>query len=265
MIYTHIMASELGDIRSNFLRVDMSAFQKLHTFFEREPVAARRACAEFMNSLAFKWRPLAVTVLASRLTMRAPRFILSQMRVEKTTAKPIVRQVVTVGSVIVRKGSHISFDGFYSLQTGRNLERDRNRTMTLFSRGGEQSGIVKRGYRLRPELDIPSTDEAPVASGSRAQFLIRDMAKNAPNKPFIIKAGLGFARGLYRIKPGQGHVLRGGRIAPKIQIIQRFGRRPHHERWKWMNESVTRLLKYAPISRMWTQAIDRVTRETMPK
>lgn len=255
--------SEFRELRGAFVNIDFHDFRRLQEFFERYPTAARKATAQLLNDIGFAWRPLSVSTLASRLTMRAPRFILSQMRVEKTTAKPIARQQVAVGSLPTQKGGRITFDGFYSLQTGRDLERDRNRTMTLFSRGGSKQAVVKRGYRLRSELDIVSTDDIPVASGSRVQALIRDMAKNAPNKTFIIKRGQGFAPGLYKIKPGHGHVLRSGQVAPKIQIVQRFNRRPHHERWQWMQASVTRLLKYAPIARMWEQAIERVTRETM--
>lgn len=253
------MASVFGNIRGEFLNMDLTEFGKLARFFQQVPALLPKATAQLLNDLGFAWRPLAVTTLASRLTMRSPAFILSRMQVQKTTAGPIARQVVTVGSTFVRgKGGKLTFDGFYSLQTGYDPER--NRTMALLARGGERRSVVQKGSRLN-QPDIPTTDESPVQSGSEVQALIRDMARNAPNKPFIIKRGMGFAPGLYRIAQGKGYLLPSGRSAPKIQIVQHFGRLPKSSRWTWINDSVMRLLTHAPMLTMWNVAISKVVAE----
>ncbi len=258
------MPNEFRLLNGAFLRMDLRDFSKLYAFFLRYPIAARKATAQFLNDLAFAWRPLSVSVLASRMIMRSPRFILSRMQVVKTSALPIARQAVTVGSTYVRgKGGKITFDGFRSLQ-GLGPE-EKSRTMTLFARGGDKAGIAKRSAKLMPGTDIPSTDDSPVLSGSRAQFLIRDMAKNATNKTFIIKRGYGMAPGLYRIAKGKGYLLPSGRSAPKLQIVQHFGKTPHAHTWHWMQDSIKRLLTHAPMAKMWNAAISRVTADALHK
>jgi hypothetical protein len=149
------------------------------------------------------------------------------------------------------------------LQTGKDPQR--NRTLALLARGGDKRAMAKRSNRLIPELQIASTDDVAVRSGSTVQALIRDMAENAPNKTFIIKKGLGMAPGLYRIKKGQGYLLPNGRTAPRLQIVQHFGRSPKHARWTWINDSVTRLLTHAPMLTMWNSAIGKVVAEAVRK
>jgi hypothetical protein len=256
--------SEFGQLRGEFLNFDFREFAKLAEFFKRAPQFIRPATAQLLNDLAFAWRPLALSTLASKLTIRNPKFILSRMSVVKTTAKPVAQQSVIVGSTIVRgKTGAISFDGFFTLQTGRDPQR--NRTMALLARGGDKQSPVQRGNRLIPDSQIASTDDVASVRGSRAQALIQDMAKNAPNKPFIIKRGYGLAPGLYRIKSGASYMLPGGRPAPKIQIIQRFGKKPRHERWAWLDESVRRLLTHAPMAKMWNTAITKAVDDAVRK
>jgi hypothetical protein len=194
--------------------------------------------------------------------MRNPRFALSRMVVQKTSARPIAQQQVTIGSTFVRgKGGKLTFDGWASLQGGHDPTR--NRTLALLARGGDKRAIANKQSRLIG--DIPSTDESPVMHGSRAQALIRDMAKNAPNKPFIIKRGYGMAPGLYRIRKGKGYTLPNGRGAPALQIVQHFARMPRHARWPWMQESVKRLLAHSNYQRMWNVAITKAVQHAIDK
>lgn len=253
--------TEFRQLRGSFLNMDLREMGKLYAFFVRYPKAARAATAQVLNDMAFAWRPLAVSTLASRFIIRNPKFILSRMQVVKTTAKPISQQQVTLGSTFVRGKGHITFDGFYTLQTGRDPER--SRTMALLARGGDKRAQVKRSNRLLPDSDIVSTDDAPVLHGSRAQALIRDMARNVPNKPFIIRRGYGLPAGLYRINKGKRYLLPSGKSAPKLQIVQHFGRKPKHERWQWMQESVNRLLKHSPMQKLWNAAIAKVTADAI--
>jgi hypothetical protein len=256
------MASPFSNIRGEFLSMDLSSLGKLYSFFQKAPQMLRPVTAQFLNDLGFNLRPLIVSTLAGRLIMRNPRFVLSRMQVVKTSAKPIPQQRVTVGSTFVRgKGGHITFDGFLSLQGGADPQR--NRTLALLARGGDKHAIAKKAGRLVG--DIPSTDDMPVRSGSRVQALIRDMAKNAPNKPFIIKKNLGMAPGLYRIRKGKGYLLSDGRTVPALQIVQHFGRKPIHSRWQWMQESMKRLLQHAPMQKMWNVAITKAVDDAVHK
>lgn len=253
--------NEFRELNGSFLRMDLRDIGKLYDWFKRYPVLARPTVAQFLNDVAFSARPLIVSTLASRLIMRAPKFILSRMVVVKTTARPIAQQKVTVGSTYARgKGGTITFDGFRSLE---GLAPEKSRTMTLFARGGDRAGIAQRSARLLPG-DIPSTDDSPVTTGSRLQYLLRDMATNAPNKPFIVRKGLGFAPGLYRVSKTK-RMLPSGKAAPMLQIVQRFDRNPKARVFHWMQDSMRRLINHAPIAKMWDTAISKTIRESMRK
>ncbi len=266
------MANPFRQLRGEFLDMDLRELGKLYLFFRNYPTAARRATAQLLNDLGFAWRPLAVTTLASRLIMRSPRFVLRQMRVQKTSAGPIERQQAIVGSTIVRgKSGAITFDGFYTLQTGRDPAR--SRTLGLLARGGNKRAIARRQGKLMPADDIAKPedwDDIPVPTAARrVQAMIREKADSTLySKRFILPKGdsAGMASGLYRIKNRRGFLLPStGRAAPKIEIVQHFGRRPKSLRWQWMQQSIKWLLRGVPIARMWHQAISRVTAEAIAR
>jgi len=268
--YSQSMASVFRHLGGHLLNMDFRELGKLYLFFRRYPVLARKATAQLLNDLGFAWRPLAVTTLASRLIMRNPRFILSRMRVQKTAAGPIERQAVTIGSTIVRgKGGNITFDGFYSLQTGRDPQR--NRTLGLLARGGDKRAQARRQGKLNPADDIPKPqdwDDIPQPSSARrAQAMIRAVADTtAYGKRLLLSKGdsAGMAPGLYRIKRRRGYLLPStGRSAPQLAIVQHFGRRPRGQRWQWMQASLKWLLGHAPIASMWQRAIGRVTQQAI--
>lgn len=245
--------SEFGLIGGDFLRMDFREFSKLARFFEQFPVEARAACAQFLNDIGFlaKANTPLVLALSGHMHIRNQKFVGSRIRVQKTTAKPIDQQRVLVGSVAGDR-----FTGWIEQQRG--VEPERSRTFSLLARGGDEAKQAKRSSRLLPDSDIVSTDDEPVQSGSRAQALIRDMAKNAPTKPFIIRRGYGVRPGLYKIKSKAGYVLpSSGRKAPKIQKLQAFDRKPKPKRWLWMQDVIHYTIKRAPIAKMWTSAMSR--------
>jgi hypothetical protein len=257
------MANQFRQIRGALLQMDLHEFAKLYIFFQQFPIQARKATAQLLNDLGFAWRPLAVTTLASRLIMRNPRFILSKMRVEKTSAKPIPQQAVIVGSTYTKgKTGEITFDGFRSLQ-GLSTE-PRNRTLALAARGGSKQAQAKKSGKLSPDSEIPKPEDWDDIQlpQSRVQAMIRALAESSVyGKRMIIPKGHGFSPGLYGVKNKRGYYLPSGRTAPKLFVIQHFNKRPHHARWAWIQESIKRLIRYAPMAKMWEHAIQKV----MPK
>lgn len=243
--------SEFGMIGGDFLRMDLREFGKLALFFEQFPVEARAATAQFLNDMGFLAKANTPTVLAEHMHIRNQKFVGSRIRVEKTTAKPIAEQRVTVGSI---PGDR--FTGWIEQQRG--VDPERSRTFSLLARGGNEAAQAKRSSRLLPDSDIVSTDDEPVEHGSRAQALIRDMAKNAPTKPFIIRRGYGMRPGLYKIKSKRGYTLAStGRVAPKIQKLQTFDKKPKPTRWLWMQDVIHYTIKRAPIGKMWESAMSK--------
>ncbi len=217
--------STIKSFHGEFLHVDLSQLARLEDLIHRTPAAMRKAAVQLINDLAFRARKVIPEVLAEKMIVRSPRFVQSMIRVQKAPPNaPLTRAQAFVGSIRTPR-----FSGWSEQEYGTDPKR--SRVMSLFAAGGQKTGVVKPQYRLTPGKDIPSTDEAPVASGSRLMFLIRDMAKNAPNKPFIIKRGYGMRPGLYKIKSQKGYLLPDGRSMPTVQRISSSARsRRHHTR-----------------------------------
>lgn len=278
------MANPFRLLSSDWLRMDLRELGKLYSFFKAYPHLARKGVAQFLNDIGFAWRPVAVSTLAKRLIMRNPKFILRQMRVQKTSARPIEQQAVVVGSVY-KRGSRgdVTFDGFRSLYG--SAPETRSRTLSLLTRGGSKAARARRMGKLHPSDDVPTPDQwddmTHPTRPRMLQFMIRDIAKNFPTQKFIVPRGYGFEPGLYRVMPGSRRGYRKtrrgkrtvGRWAlsatarplPKLQILQHFGRRPRGQRWKWLDESVKWIVRGARVGEFWHWAIERVTREAMDK
>jgi hypothetical protein len=244
---------------SGLIDLDLHEFERLALFFKQFPQEARKATAQLLNDLAFFGREQAIDTLSRHgLIIRNRRFDVSRMRVQKTTARPIEQQAAILGSIFTRgKGGHIVHDGWRSLWKGEPI---RSRVLTLLARGGERTAIAKAKARLRPGSDFVTPDDVGgnLAPQSRIQALIRDMAQNAPNTPFLIPQrykGTGF-HGLYRVVQGQSVTLASGRTAPKIKALQVFGKQPRGKRVPWMQETLKTIIHKAPIAFWWKNAMD---------
>jgi len=256
------MAYDFRHLRGEFLNMDLREFASLAIFFERYPGLMRPAVATVLNELGFRWRPLAVSTLASRLIMRNPRFALSRMQVEKTSARPIPQQRVTIGSTFARgKSGNVTFDGWRSLQG--NEREVRSRTLALMARGGQRENMARPSGKLMPGANIPKPEDWDDIRlpQSRVAAMIRVIAESSVyGKRMIIPKGNRFAPGLYGIKSRRGYILPStGRSAPRVRILQHFGKAPRHARWRWMDESVNRLMKHSDFTKLWERALMAAT------
>jgi hypothetical protein len=251
-------------LSGDLVNLDLREFGRLMVFFNRFPLEARKATAQLLNDLAFYGRTAAIDELGKHMIMRSRSFDLSRMRVQKTSAKPIEQQAAILGSIFTTgKGGHIVHDGWRSLWKGEPI---RSRVLTLLARGGERTAIAKARARLKPGNDFDTPDDVggSLAPQSRVQALIRDMAQNAPNTPFLIQQrykGTGF-HGLYRVVQGQSVSLANGRIAPKIKAIQVFGKKPQGKRVPWMQDTIKAIIAKAPIALYWKTAMDEAFART---
>jgi hypothetical protein len=250
--------SEFGVIGSQFLRMDFREFNKLALFFEQFPREARVATAQFLNDMGFLAKahvPL-VFALSGQMHIRNQKFVGSRIRVEKTTAKAIDKQRVTVGSI---PGDR--FTGWIEQQRGEAPER--GRVFSLLARGGNERQQAKPAARLKPSEDFPKPEDwDDVASPqSQMQAMIRAMASTKVyGKAFIVPRGkaYGVRPGLYRIKSKRGYVLPStGRRAPSIQMLQAFDKQPRPKRWPWIQDVVHYTIQHAPIAKMWASAMSR--------
>ena len=256
--------SEFRMLRSDFLNLDLSEFGKFERLFRDFPVLARKGMAQFLNDMGFAWRPMVVSHLASHgMIMRSPKFIESRMRVEKTSAKPIALQRITLGSTYVRgKGGRITFDGFASLQ-GKH-EPDRNRTLGLVARGGSRTAKAKASGKLMPGHKFATPVDYALPDKNRAlAWMIREMGAKQ-GQTFIVPKGYAVAPGLYRIKNKTGYTYaKTQRRAPQIQIVQHFGASLRTHRWDWIGTSIKRLIAHYPYQKAWATAIAKATAPAM--
>lgn len=261
--------SEFGVIGGEFLRMDFTEFGKLARFFDQFPREARAATAQFLNDMAFAAKantPL-VLALSGQMHIRNQKFVGSRIRVEKTTAKPIAQQRVTVGSV---PGDR--FTGWIEQQRG--IEPERGRVFSLLARGGNEKQKAKPSLRLKPgnEFDnVADWDDMSAPSKPRMlQFLTREMAegvykgkrgnrhRSIDKRPFVVGKGYGVRPGLYTVRTRGGYKLPStGRMAAKLQMVQAFDRQPKPKRWPWIQDVVHYTIARAPMAKMWASAMGK--------
>jgi len=262
--------SEFGVIGSQFLRMDFREFGKLAMFFEQFPREARVATAQFLNDMGFMAKahvPL-VFALSGHMHIRNQKFVGSRIRVEKTTAKAIAQQRVTVGSI---PGDR--FTGWIEQQRGAAPER--GRVFSLLARGGTEEGRAKPGYRLKASnerMDISYFDDmpGPVTRSRMLQYMLRTMGegvnigrsrarhRRVDMTPMIVHKGYPVRPGLYRIKAMSGYRLPStGRLAPRPTMLQAFDKQPRPKRWPWIQDVIEYTIKRAPMAKMWANAMSR--------
>lgn len=244
----------------------MTEFRKLEQYFREFPKGARQATSIMLNNLGFAARQEMPDVLRDHgFIVRNPKFTVSRMRVQKTTAKPIQDQRVIIGSVETKgKGGSITHDGWRSLQTGRPTPKDRNRVTTLLSRGGDKANKVRAKSRLKPAIDYPNPgafdDARGRTIGNRIQAMIREVASGMydTGKMFVLPKGQSgrMSPGLYKVVRGKKSIR--GKVYPKIQIVQRFDRPPHARRYAWIQELIKRTLQRTDYRAAWSDAMQRV-------
>jgi hypothetical protein len=263
MCYPVLMASD--QIEMGIFSVDLREFDQVQQTLMAMKGNINAPIAILLNELGFTWRSHIVAFFRQGMIMRNPRFILSRMYVEKTPVKEVARMATRVGSTLTRgKGGAVTFDGFagkMGIEYG-----GRSRTMSLLSRGGEKEAKAKASGKLMPDKDFPSPEQWDEAGGpSRAlQYMLRDILKNgsATERTVIIPKGYGIAPGLYKIvgrgKRGAYALPSSGRMAPKLQIVQHFDKKPAVHKWMWLPLSMQDIIRRAPIAMMWQAAVDKI-------
>ena len=232
--------------------------RELEAYIKNAPRRATQATQSVLNFMVFHWRALALSTLASHVHVRDPRFDLSRLRYEKAPLVPINRMHAVVGSIFTMRGSKIVHDGWRSLETGG--EPAASRTQTLLARGGNLSRKMLPSSRLKKGNEYPTTDDyRSTAPTSRLQWMLREAAAAGKKTVIVADSKSGVSAGVYKITRKKGHVLRGGQSAPQIKRLQRFKRKPKTARFPWLQISVDRLITHTDFSKLWAQAMDRIT------
>lgn len=258
----------LADIHGSLLRMDMHGLRELKTFFDRYPREARHATAQLLNDIAFAGRPVIVDVLRRHTIVRNPKFALSRTRVEKTPARDLALQSATLGTVYTQGKNGPSHDGWASLQRGQAATRDR--VLTLAARGGSEQKQAQRGARMLAGTDFPNPDDADdlpdPTPQRRLQYLLKTMY-GLGERRLVIPKGYGLTPGLYSITLGRyrGYRLPStGRQAPKLRMLQRFGKSPKPRQVPWMQETVLELRRRLDLGALWRAAMAKTWARMKP-
>lgn len=196
--------------------------------FQREfPRKLARSIGQVVNGVAFSMRTEMEASIASRMTVRSPSFVKRHLWVQKARVGGPSPMAV-VGSI--KRGK---FEGWASQQLGQEAER--TRVPTLRSRGGAHRRVVKRGARLMPGKDVPTSREIVGRSSPGAVVAVmRILARRGDRRPFLIfpNEHPKLPGGLYEMR---GRMDKGGKKS-KLQMLQALeSNKTQPARVDWVN------------------------------
>ncbi len=191
--------------------------------------------------MAFGNRRESLSIINKKMTVRNKGFVNSSLRVEKARGnKPIDRQHSIFGAIEKPRST-----GFVEQERGEPMER--TRVASLFARGGSKKKAVKPGMRLKPSMNVQSTDDVTIKAGNDAHrtIIFLNMMKRE-GKPFIIrKKYKKIRKGIYKYQRGRLN---------KIHELEPVRRKP--KRVRWLSGGHKNYIKSADMRRVWGKAIE---------
>jgi len=227
---------------TGMFELDLGDLLKLRKFMKRAPKQFNRVAIGVLNTAAFGTRKQALKTLRSGLVIRNDKFMTGSVRVEKAkTTEKLNRAEAVVGSIKRNR-----FSGWIEQQTGQVSKK--TRTSTLFGRGGQQSGALPVGSRLKRKSIISPDKYSGRTPENRVTKMINDLKRRGYSRSFIVKGSRKFKSGLYKIKSKR-----------KIAAVQRFSSRPiKPKRLEWLTTGRRNYLKSTPLRELWARNIGHV-------
>jgi|WetSurMetagenome_2_1015567.scaffolds.fasta_scaffold59281_2 hypothetical protein len=222
--------------------VDLTMIRGLEAIYRKTPKFFAKATGDMLNEFAFGTRVEAFYEIASRMTVRNPRFVSSRLQVTKSKKSlPVAGQISVMGSKATDR-----FSGWTEQQLGTKTTRER--TISALARMGNFKRQAVPKARLKPSNQFLSYHDIRIKGNNSADrrsiVLIRMLARAKSNQPFILTHKDGFRPGLYRLKGG------------KVKILQRFEKEQPH-RIPWLTSARTRYFKNTDIKRLWHKTFER--------
>ena len=229
------MGAELFDI-------DLKDIKRLQKFYKRAPRLFAKAAAGTLNAFAFGTRKEALKIIGRKFIIRDPKFVASNVRVQKARANvPLHRLIAgTGGSVRPR------YTALAEQETGKAGKRDR--TFTLNARGGDKQSKAKGWARLKPGANYPSPGKenlSGLTGKKRIVAFLSILNESKRAQTFILRRRFGrFKRGLYRFRQG------------KIKQLQSFDARKPPRRVRWLTGGRQKFMTRGNILTSWADAIN---------
>jgi hypothetical protein len=222
--------------------VDLTMIRGLEAIYRKTPKFFAKATGDMLNEFAFGTRVEAFYEIASRMTVRNPRFVSSRLQVTKSKRSlPVAGQVSVMGSKATDR-----FSGWTEQQLGTKTARER--VITVLARMGNFKRQAAPKARLKPSNEFLSYHDIRLKSGNSAEqrsiVLIRMLARAKSTQPFILTRKNGMKPGLYRLKGG------------KVKLLQRF-EREQPQRIPWITNARARYFRDTDIKRLWHKTFER--------
>lgn len=230
---------------SEIFKIDNSDLVDLMKWYRTAPKQFLRGSASMLNDLAFGLKPVAYKQLDKDMVIRNPRFVSGSIRIKRADPRDSLdRQESIVGSIFRGK-----FSGWEEQEFGTRANK--SRTHSLLSRGGTETGQVRRGTRLRQGANFPTPRDYPGKnSNHRAIVMMIILNRERYRKPFVIIGHRSISDGLYQWASK-------GKLA-QLQEFKSEGIRP--KRTRWMSKARKAFLSSVNIKALWTKNIKFITR-----
>jgi hypothetical protein len=207
-------------------KFDGSGLKKFAAELGRLPALVRKAEAQTLSNMAYKFRTEAAASISGEFVSRRPDFVLRQMRYEKAT--PANLQAVA-GSVGV---DNSPFSGFVEFL---GQPDKRVRSPTLAGRGGQKANILPKANRMTPGVNFPSTDDLDgnIPIGGRLDILSRRNVKR-----FIMNGpdAAPFNEGLYEFTNELTD-----RGKHRVKMIQSFKKPAPTRKFDWIAAALSKI------------------------
>jgi len=231
------------------MEIDLTGFRKFQRYFDGKAKNSiiPKAEAIFVNNLAFDAKDSTGSYLERVFTLRAPRFVKSQLRVQKAS----------YGGGVSWLGAVQDYANYTSLveqETGKKAKR--KKVATIESRGSKSRRVRPR-YRMRPGKRYPKPEQYKGNTQTRkAATMLWRLSRRNFKRPFIIHGATNFPSGLYRFRGS-----RDGQGKRKLELLQIFEARQRGmaqpKRVPWLRDSTNKFTQKANLERRWTIAMAR--------
>jgi hypothetical protein len=232
-----------------------SSLRGFRYFMQVAPREAKKGIAAVLNDLAFQDRDWSAYTIARTNKVRSRSFVSRQLWVSK--ANPTQLQAIMASIRIPGGGDKGAFTGWREQQFGGESKK---RTDTLFSRGGSETGTMKRQFRLIPSASFPMADNFTVQpeASMRLYAMLAILGRMNFKKPFLVGHGTRFHAGMFQLTGDRKQIT--NKYGKKIWIspmrkIQDFDMPMKPKRTNWAGISREHALAQNNASSLWAQQL----------
>jgi hypothetical protein len=220
--------------------IETRDIEALARFYRKAPRIFAQASGSMLNEFAFGTRVEAFYEIASKMTVRNPKFVASRLQVTKASKSlPFQSQQSIIGSVATQR-----FSAWQEQQLGKDTAR--KRTISLLARMGNQSRQAAPRARLKPGNRVWKADSFPGKDmHQKTIVMMQKLSRAGVTESFLISADArirGVAPGLYRLQNG------------KLRTLQtQEAKQPH--KIPWLTAARDRYMRETNMSALWARTL----------